>query len=73
MGSERDITTQHRRTVVLAMRRVFPPIYIREIAKRLGVSKTTIMSDITAIREEADSFEVAERNAMIWDTEQFYA
>ena len=73
MGRERDITTQHRRTVVLAMRRVSPPIYIREIAKRLGVSKTTIMSDIAAIREEAGSFEVSERKAMIWDTEQFYA
>ena len=73
MGRERDITTQHRRTVVLAMRRVSPPIYIREIAKRLGVAKTTIMSDIAAIREEAGSFEVSERKAMIWDTEQFYA
>ena len=69
----KEIAIQHRRTVVLAMRRVSPPIYIREIAKRLGVSKTTIMSDIAAIREEAGSFEVSERKAMIWDTEQFYA
>ena len=72
-GADRDLAIQHRRTVVLSLRRVFPPIYIREIAKRLGVSKTTITSDLAAIREEAGSFEVSERKAMIWDTEQFYA
>ena len=72
-GADRDLAIQHRRTVVLSLRRVFPPMPVRAIAKRLGVSTTTIMSDMAAIREEAGGFEIGERKAMMWDAEQFYA
>lgn len=49
--AERDLAVQSRRQTILEMRTQHPPVPIRAIAERLGISTDTVCKDIDAIRE----------------------
>ena len=47
---ERDFAVTARRQLILEMRFRHPPVTIRDIGKKLGISTTTVMLDLKAIR-----------------------
>ena len=48
----KDLAIRERRRLVMKKRLVWPPTPIKQIAKELGVSENTVMSDLEDIRNE---------------------
>ncbi len=53
---EKDLAVASRRQLIMEYRSQHPPIQIRDIAKRLGISPATVMKDIAALRIRHSQF-----------------